>query len=203
MQYCQLLTAELETMSLQGMDIKQQKLAAMQVETSQKGVKGQGKGGKQGSGSPNLLNELGVCRFFASPGGCRYGRSCMHPHGTLSPADNKCFNCGAEGHSMSQCARPTMKASPKTPASPVPKLPAPAKAEAKGIPRPEAKAPNPGSPNPKAAAKTRRNPKGRKLGVTDESGLSTSPDADNAEDVPWEGAIKSVMVPGPHATVAL
>ena len=69
MQYCQLLTAELETMSLQGMDIKQQKLAALQVETSQKGVKGQGKGGKQGSGPPNPLNELGVCRFFASQEG--------------------------------------------------------------------------------------------------------------------------------------
>ena len=36
-----------------------------------------------------------------------------------------------------------------------------------------------------------------------ESGLPVSPEADNAEDVPWEGAIKRVSVQGPHVMVSL
>ena len=102
LQYCQLLTAELETFNFMGVDAKQQRIAALQADTPSRTQKGQGKGGRTGQGSQSPLHEFGVCRFFASPGGCRYGRSCVHHHANLSPTDNRCFNCGAEGHTMSQ-----------------------------------------------------------------------------------------------------
>ena len=196
LQYCQLLTAELETLSLMGSETKQQKIAALQADTPPRTQKRQGKGGKQNSGSPNPLNEAGICRFFLSPGGCRYGRSCMYLHGTLSPSENRCFNCGAEGHSMSQCERPSSKASSKGPPSTVPKLPSKSEPKAKA----EAKAPSLATSNPKAVAKNRRNPKGRKMGVSEEE---QTPELDPSEEGPWEGAIRRMTVHGPHVMVSL
>ena len=63
MQYCQLLTAELETLSLMGLDVKQQRVAAL-AEPSAKAPKGHGQGGK--GNSPGPLNEEGVCRFLGA-----------------------------------------------------------------------------------------------------------------------------------------
>ena len=68
LQYCQLLTPELETLSLMGSETKQQKLAALQADMPPRTSKGQGKGGKQGNGSPNPLNHAGICRFFCFAG---------------------------------------------------------------------------------------------------------------------------------------
>ena len=125
----------------------------------------------------------------------------MDPHGTLPPSDNKCFNCGAEGHSMSQCERPSSTAPPKGASPTTPKLPSPAKPESK--PKAEVKNPGPANPNPKAAAKTRRNPTGRKLGVNEEEPTQTGVELDQSEEGPWEGAIRRMMVQGPHVMVSL
>ena len=155
-----------------GVDQKLQRLAALQTDHRPKGGKSQGKGGKSG-GSPSPLNEAGICKFFAGPGGCRYGRSCVHPHGTLSPSDNKCFNCDAEGHSMSQCDRPTAKASAKPSYPPAPKLPTSQRPDPKANPKANPKSPESAEPAPKTTAKPKRNSKGRKLGVGGEAGQTT------------------------------
>ena len=206
--YCQLLTAELETLCLSGPDNKQQRLAALQVEAPPK--KGQGKGvgsvARSGGNSSNPLNEDGVCKFFASSNGCRYGRSCVHHHSQLTPADNRCFNCGAEGHAMAQCERPTAKLGPKG-GIPIPKMPSfpktEGKGEAKGIPKADPK--TSATPNPKAKPnpKTKRLPKGRRLGVSEEQGGAVDEGAEQREDGSWEGALKSVCIEGPHLMASL
>ena len=206
--YCQLLTAELETLCLSGPDNKQQRLAALQVEAPPK--KGQGKGvgsvARSGGNSSNPLNEDGVCKFFASSNGCRYGRSCVHHHSQLTPADNRCFNCGAEGHAMAQCERPTAKLGPKG-GIPIPKMPSFPKTEGKGEAkgRPKADPKTSATPNPKAKPnpKTKRLPKGRRLGVSEEQGGAVDEGAEQREDGSWEGALKSVCIEGPHLMASL
>ena len=204
MQYCQLLTAELETLSLMGLDVRHQRVATLQAETPPKGGKATPKGGK--SGSPSPLNDKGICKFFASAGGCRYGKSCIHSHATLSPSENRCFNYAAEDHSMSQCERPTAKAVAKNTTPAIPKMPnasrADPKTEPKSAPKAEAKNPNPPHPNPKAAAKPKRHPKGRKMGVSEDAEAAAVPDGEG-EDGPWEGALKRMVFDGPHMLASL
>ena len=202
MQYCQLLTAEIETLCLMGLDTKHQRVAALQAETPTKTSKGQGKGAKASPGSPNPLNEAGVCRLFASPGGCRYGKSCIHYHSNLSPNENRCFNCGAEGHSMSQCERPTRSAAKPSPSA-NPKLPVTPKAEPKVLPKADPKNSTSTQPNPKATAKPKRNPKGRQVGVSDDASGERGNQDNGTEEGPWEGALKRVMLEEPHVMAAL
>ena len=209
LQYCQLLTAELETLSLSGPDSKQQRVAALQydaphLETPNKNPKGKGKtgGGKSGSSGQSPLNEDGICKFFMSASGCRYGKSCVHHHSQLTPADKKCFNCGSEGHSMAQCERPSAKPTPKS----VPKLPGTGKGEGKGdgkgTPKADPKTPIDGSVKASPAAK-KKQPRGRRLGVSDGSSGNLDGSHDQGGDGPLESALKSMCVEGPYLTASL
>ena len=52
--------------------------------------------------------ESAVCKFFLTADGCKFGDECKFKH----PRTNgKCLRCGAEGHSLSSCTRPS-KAKP-------------------------------------------------------------------------------------------
>ena len=66
LQYCQLLIAELETLSLSGPDHKHQRVAALTVDQPPKTPKGLGKssGGKGDKTSNSPLTEEGICKFF-------------------------------------------------------------------------------------------------------------------------------------------
>ena len=206
LQYCQLLIAELETISLSGPDQKQQRVAALSLETPPKTPKGQGKGDKgnsskteRSSGSP--LNEEGVCKFFMSAGGCRYGKSCIHYHSPLAPSDSRCFNCGAEGHTMSQCERPTAKAVPEG----VPKLPSGGKGDSKGgkgNPKTDSRTQPVSDPKAKAEAKPKKQPKGRRLGGPE--ALRTAEESgEPGGEGPLESILKSLSVEGPYLTASL
>ena len=86
--------------------------------------------------------ESAVCKFFLTADGCKFGDECKFKH----PRTNgKCLRCGAEGHSLSSCTRPSKtksdkqsKSSPKgkgrssqTPTSSKPSSDAKAKAQPK------------------------------------------------------------------------
>ena len=48
--------------------------------------------------------ESAVCKFFLTAEGCKFGDKCKYKH----PRTNgKCLRCGAEGHSLSSCTRPS------------------------------------------------------------------------------------------------
>ena len=48
--------------------------------------------------------ESAVCKFFLPAEGCKFGDECKYKH----PRTNgKCLRCGAEGHSLSSCTRPS------------------------------------------------------------------------------------------------
>ena len=48
--------------------------------------------------------ESAVCKFFLTAEGCKFGDECKYKH----PRTNgKCLRCGAEGHSLSSCTRPS------------------------------------------------------------------------------------------------
>ena len=160
--YCQLLTAELETLALAQDAQKQQRVATMQAETPKGPRECPSKAAskvpspkqphhpktsspKQPSGP---LDDRGICKFFSSPHGCRYGRACVHPHEQLHPNDGKCFNCGATGHSMQECDKPTKPAAKAS-----------ARQSGQDGPAVFAPPPAPKTPNPHP----KRKPKGRKL----------------------------------------
>ena len=162
--YCQLLTAELETLTLaQHEGQKQQRLSVMQTETPKASKESPSKVKHVPHAKPlanpktpspkypanGPVDDRGICKFFSSPGGSRYGRTCVHPHEQFNPSDNRCFNCGAAGHSMQECDKPG-KLPPKLPAGV--KMAGHEQMPAVGQSAPTAK-----------AGGNRRKPKGRKL----------------------------------------
>ena len=57
---------------------------------------------KKGKSTPAM--ESAVCKFFLTADGCKFGDECKYKH----PRTNgKCLRCGAEGHSLSSCTRPS------------------------------------------------------------------------------------------------
>ena len=48
---------------------------------------------------------LAVCRFFESPNGCRYGRTCNQHHPEIRKGAGRCYECGATTHMRPQCPR--------------------------------------------------------------------------------------------------
>ena len=45
-----------------------------------------------------------MCKFFLTTDGCKFGDECKYQH----PRTNgKCLRCGADGHSLSSCTRPS------------------------------------------------------------------------------------------------
>ena len=207
--YCQLLTAELETLLLAYQDSgKQQRLSVLQGPSAKEGRetpspktpnpkapshKPAGKASphvKPGSLTPKHvptsaatqsgpLDDKGICKFFSSPGGCRYGRSCVHPHSTLSPQDDRCFNCGAVGHTMTACERPTK--------------PRPSQAVAAAEPLHK-------SGVPKGNQKGRR-PKGRKLEASQASGESAADKGE--ENGEFENSLKTIACEESHVLASL
>ena len=56
----------------------------------------------KGKSTPAM--ESAVCKFFLTAEGCKFGDECKYKH----PRTNgKCLRCGAEGHSLSSCTRPS------------------------------------------------------------------------------------------------
>ena len=45
------------------------------------------------------------CRFFMSPSGCRYGKSCNQQHPEIRKGEGRCYECGATTHLRPQCPR--------------------------------------------------------------------------------------------------
>ena len=200
LQYCQLLIAELENLSL-GQEQKQQRLASLQYETPKTKPKGKGEGkgttptsgDRSTPGTQGPLNDQGVCKFFMSQGGCRYGRSCIHPHANLAPADSRCFNCGATGHTMKECDRPG-KPPAKTP-PPMPKM----QANPRRDPPPEPKVQEtPNSRNPKQG---RRQPRNRKIEAGPENQTGDDSVAVDGEGI--EKALKLISYKEPHMLASL
>ena len=100
----------------------------------------------------------------------------MHPHEQLSPADNRCLNCGASGHSMQECDKPS---------KPVPKLPGNPKAfSADSEATPKAPA--------KAAGAAKRKPKGRKLEAAPDAGLASGESATFESEANIEKMLKAI-----------
>ena len=56
----------------------------------------------KGKSTPAM--ESSVCKFFLTAEGCKFGDECKYKH----PRTNgKCLRCGADGHSLSSCTRPS------------------------------------------------------------------------------------------------
>ena len=56
----------------------------------------------KGKSTPAM--ESPVCKFFLTAEGCKFGDECKYKH----PRTNgKCLRCGADGHSLSSCTRPS------------------------------------------------------------------------------------------------
>ena len=56
----------------------------------------------KGKSTPAM--ESTVCKFFLTADGCKFGDECKYKH----PRTNgKCLRCGAEGHSLTSCTRPS------------------------------------------------------------------------------------------------
>ena len=57
---------------------------------------------RKGRSTPAM--ESAVCKLFLTAEGCKFGDECKYKH----PRTNgKCLRCGAEGHSLSSCTRPS------------------------------------------------------------------------------------------------
>ena len=48
--------------------------------------------------------ESSVCKFFLTAEGCKFGDECKYKH---LRTNGKCLRCGADGHSLSSCTRPS------------------------------------------------------------------------------------------------
>ena len=209
LQFCQLLTAELETLMLSGSETKHQRVAVVRVEgdepirTPAKPKDSPARDPKtpppkstSANSPPSPLDANGFCRFFSSPNGCRFGKTCKHPHPSLAPTDNRCFTCGASGHAGSACDKPgggsaqvgTPKVNPKH-KSEVPPMP-------KG-------------PKPEVPAAKGRRPKGRKLEVdasAKDGQDSNQASGDAAPSGPGEGfgygiSLKAIGIDGDNGLI--
>ena len=56
----------------------------------------------KGKSTPAM--ESAVCKFFLTAEGCKFGDECKYKHPRVN---GKCLRCGAEGHSLSSCTRPS------------------------------------------------------------------------------------------------
>ena len=190
LQFCQLLTAELETLMLSGSETKQQRVAAVRVEADEalrtpskpkgppvRDPKTPSPKPASANSPPNPLDANGFCRFFSSLHGCRFGKTCKHPHPSLAPTDNRCFNCGASGHAVAACDKPgggsAQSVGPGGDSkhkSVMPSLPKPSK--------------------PDAPAMKGRRPKGRKLEV-DAAATSGQDDNQTSSNAADQGELQS------------
>ena len=53
-----------------------------------------------------------MCKFFLTAEGCKFGDECRYKHPRTT---GKCLRCGAEGHSLSTCTRPSKNKSGNQP----------------------------------------------------------------------------------------
>ena len=86
--------------------------------------------------------EPAVCKFFLTAEGCKFGEVCRYKHPRTT---GKCLRCGAYGHSLSSCTRPSKSKSGSQP-----------KQSTKGKGR---STPTPTSANPSSSAKPKAQPK--------------------------------------------
>ena len=67
--------------------------------------------GTPAKGRAKPAMESKVCKFFLTADGCKFGDDCHYKH----PRTNgKCLRCGAEGHTLSSCTRPSKSKSDTT-----------------------------------------------------------------------------------------
>ena len=69
---------------------------------------------KADAGKNGYQQNLKVCTFFSTPGGCSKGKQCTWHHPKLSPSDGRCFNCGSSRHRGAECTRPRGADAPAT-----------------------------------------------------------------------------------------
>ena len=86
--------------------------------------------------------EPAVCKFFLTAEGCKFGDECRYKHPRTT---GKCIRCGADGHSLSSCTRPSKSKSGSQP-----------KQSTKGKGR---STPTPTSAKPSSSAKPKAQPK--------------------------------------------
>ena len=86
--------------------------------------------------------EPAVCKFFLTAEGCKFGDECKYKHPRTT---GKCLRCGADGHSLSSCTRPSKSKSGSQP-----------KQSTKGKGR---STPTPTSAKPSSGAKPKAQPK--------------------------------------------
>ena len=94
-------------------------------------------------GRPTPAMEPAVCRFFLTAEGCKFGDDCKYKHPRTT---GKCLRCGADGHSLSSCTRPSRNKSGSQPN----------KQSTKGKGR---SSPTPTSAKPSSSAKPKAQPK--------------------------------------------
>ena len=113
-------------------------------------------------GKPTPAMESAVCKFFLTADGCKFGDECKYKH----PRTNgKCLRCGAEGHSLSSCTRPSKTKSGSQ-----------SKSSTKGKGR-SSQTPTSSKSSPEAKAKAKPNKdeaKGKGKGKKDKSSTKTS-----------------------------
>ena len=91
---------------------------------------------------PKSAMDTAVCKFFLTAEGCKFGDECRYKHPRTT---GKCLRCGADGHSLSTCTRPSKSKSGSQP-----------KQTAKGKGRSTT---NPTSSQPSPSAKPKAQPK--------------------------------------------
>ena len=91
---------------------------------------------------PKSAMDTAVCKFYLMVEGCKFGDECRYKHPRTT---GKCLHCGADGHSLSTCPRPSKSKSGNQP-----------KQMAKGKGR---STPNPTSSQPSPSAKPKAQPK--------------------------------------------
>ena len=115
---------------------------------------------KKGKSTPAM--ESAVCKFFLTADGCKFGDECKYKH----PRTNgKCLRCGAEGHSLSSCTRPSKTKSGSQ-----------SNSSTKGKGR-SSQTPTSSKPSPEAKAKAKPSKdgaKGKGKGKKDKSSSKTS-----------------------------
>ena len=100
---------------------------------------------------PKSAMDTAVCKFFLTAEGCKFGDECGYKHPRTA---GKCLRCGADGHSLSTCTRPSKSKSGGRPKQM-------AKGEGRSTTNPTSSQPSPGA-KPKAQPKKKGGKEGGK-----------------------------------------
>ena len=119
--------------------------------------------------------EPAVCKFFLTAEGCKFGDECKYKHPRTT---GKCLRCGAEGHSLSTCTRPSKNKSGSQPKQST-------KGKGRSTLTPSSTKPS-SSAKPKAQPKKKGNKGGGKGKKDKPSGTSSTKSSAKAGDVSFD-----------------